>query len=61
MKDSIPVSQGGQVAIKIDGKKPNALYYKQIRNQSIYENIVEKKGHKKNICYYSRFLPLTGQ
>ncbi|MEH7608638.1 hypothetical protein [Priestia megaterium] len=47
MKDSIPVSQGGQVSIKIDGKKPNALYYKQIRNQSIYENIVEKKDIKK--------------
>ncbi|MBY0074244.1 hypothetical protein MKX72_15590 [Priestia sp. FSL R5-0597] len=47
MKDSIPVSQGGQVSIKIDGKKPNALYYKQIRNQSIYENTVEKKDIKK--------------
>ncbi|MDO6848439.1 hypothetical protein Q4S57_10795 [Priestia megaterium] len=47
MKDSIPVSQGGQVSIKIDGKKPNALYYKQIRNESIYENIVEKKDIKK--------------
>ena len=47
MKNSIPVSEGGQVSIKIDGKKPNALYYKQIRNQSIYENIVEKKDIKK--------------
>ena len=46
MKDSIPVAQGGQVSIKIDGKKPNALYYKQIRNQSIYENVVEKKDIK---------------
>jgi hypothetical protein len=35
------------MSIKIDGKKPNALYYKQIRNQSIYENIVEKKDIKK--------------
>jgi hypothetical protein len=47
MKDSISVSQGEQVSIKIDGQKPNALYYQQIRNQSIYENTVDKKNIEK--------------